>query len=211
MGKNRQEAGRRKTKEIILRTAADIFAEVGFDGARVDEIAERADVNKATIYYHIGDKNTLYTETLNHVFGQLLKRLLDNIKVDHPPEKKLQAYIRSLFETAEKNPHMPPIMMREVASGGRHFPEAVISYMTQILEILAGIIEDGTRQGKFIQTPPFLVHLMIIGTFMLYKTSGKMVFQHVEGSKELQDKFFKSIQNNGADEIEKLVLNAIKK
>ena len=48
------------TARKILETAAQVFAAVGFEGARVDEIAKLANVNKATIYYHIGDKKVLY-------------------------------------------------------------------------------------------------------------------------------------------------------
>ena len=55
----------------------------------IDEIADRAGVNKATIYYHIGDKYTLCAETLNHVFGQFLDRLTRNVKPEYSPEKKL--------------------------------------------------------------------------------------------------------------------------
>ena len=103
------------------------------------------------------------------------------------------------------------MIMREIASGGKHLPEAVISNMMQIIGTLADIIEDGTAQDVFIETPPFLIHLMIIGTFAFYKTGKTLAFHHIPGSKELQDKFLKSIQDKGEKEIEKLVLRAIKK
>jgi AcrR family transcriptional regulator len=53
------------TVRRILKAAASIFSESGFSGARVDEIAKRARVNKATIYYHIGDKEKLYAEVIS--------------------------------------------------------------------------------------------------------------------------------------------------
>lgn len=44
------------TTRRIMDTAAEVFSEVGYAGARVDAIAKKANVNKAMIYYHIGDK-----------------------------------------------------------------------------------------------------------------------------------------------------------
>ena len=44
------------SKERILNVAEKIFADKGFDGARVDEIAQRAKVNKALIYYYYKNK-----------------------------------------------------------------------------------------------------------------------------------------------------------
>jgi AcrR family transcriptional regulator len=50
------------TKERILTAAAAVFANRGFDGARVEEIAKLAGVNKALIYYGaVLDKNPIYT------------------------------------------------------------------------------------------------------------------------------------------------------
>ncbi len=56
------------TRKKILVTAADIFASYGIEGARMDQIAKQADVNKATIYYNIGNKQALYEEVLNETF-----------------------------------------------------------------------------------------------------------------------------------------------
>jgi TetR/AcrR family transcriptional regulator len=62
------------TVKLILKAAASVFSESGFSGARVDEIAKRAGVNKATIYYHIGDKEKLYAEVISNVIGNTDKR-----------------------------------------------------------------------------------------------------------------------------------------
>jgi len=57
--KNSEQERLSKTAEKILLAAQAVFAEHGYSGTRMDEIARRAAVNKATIYYQIGDKDTL--------------------------------------------------------------------------------------------------------------------------------------------------------
>ena len=51
----------------ILDAAMESFAKLGFAGARIDDIAKKAEVNKAMIYYRIGDKKRLYQEVLHYV------------------------------------------------------------------------------------------------------------------------------------------------
>jgi len=50
---------RQETTERIISAAMAVFSRDGFNGARVDEIAREAGVNKATLYYHVGDKEAL--------------------------------------------------------------------------------------------------------------------------------------------------------
>ncbi len=63
----------KNSKQLILETAAQVFAEKGFDGARVDEIAKRAQVNKALIYYYFESKDKI----LEELMAILIKELID--------------------------------------------------------------------------------------------------------------------------------------
>ena len=71
----------KKTDSInkIISIATKVFAEVGFAGARVDEIAKRAGVNKATIYYNIGNKEVLYSNVLKSIFELPVKEFAEII------------------------------------------------------------------------------------------------------------------------------------
>jgi len=68
-----------KTSERIMAAARTVFAQKGYNGARIDEIAARANVNKATIYYQIGDKDTLYTGALHQVIGHVARDIADAV------------------------------------------------------------------------------------------------------------------------------------
>ncbi|MBB6214203.1 AcrR family transcriptional regulator [Anaerosolibacter carboniphilus] len=60
------------SKQRILDAALDVFYEVGFEGARVDDIAKRAQVNKALIYYYFKSKEELLTELININIDEML-------------------------------------------------------------------------------------------------------------------------------------------
>ncbi|MCX7914409.1 MAG: CerR family C-terminal domain-containing protein [Thermodesulfovibrionales bacterium] len=66
------------TREKLLKTAIDVFAEKGFRDATVAEISERSGVNIAGVNYHFGDKETLYREAWRYAFSESIK--------NHPPD-----------------------------------------------------------------------------------------------------------------------------
>jgi len=204
------EGKRSGTVARILKSAADVFSEVGFAGARVDEIAERAGVNKAMIYYHIGDKETLYAEVINNVIGNTAETIARKIQDIHDPEEKLRIYIRTFARNIDDNPQVAPIMMREVASGGGHLPEVVARDIFRIVSILQNILKEGSEKKIFVETIPFLIHVMVVGAIITYKTSASIRARYdwlPKPIKNLSDK----ISGNIAGEIEKLILKAVKK
>jgi AcrR family transcriptional regulator len=174
----------------ILFSAMEVFAKSGYEGARIDEIAKRAGVNKAMIYYRIGDKMTLYEEVLHDVFGNTAQRIAENIKDDFSPEEKFKTYIANLATTMVEHPSLPRIMMREVASGWSHFSEAVVKDVAGILVIVKDIIDEGVKKGVFIKSNPIIVHMMVIGTMLLFNLSSPVrnnFYHFLEGKRTVTD------------------------
>ena len=155
----------------ILETAAEIFAEVGFAGARMDEIAKRAGVNKATIYYHIGNKKTLYARVLHEHFSSAVDRFDQRLQQAASPLEKLSAFIKQIALEMEQDPHKASMMLREAMDGGKNVPESVGRDLAGIIERLARILAEGEKSGCFINVDPFTVHFLITGAFAFYKIS----------------------------------------
>jgi len=199
-----------KTAEKILTAARAVFAENGYNGAHVDEIAERAGVNKATLYYQIGDKDTLYANVIHQVIGNAAQGIAHAVaKVDHP-EEKLKVYINCIAANVDKNPELPSIMMREVAADGAHLPRVVVEDIVAVLTILAGILEKGRKKGIFVEVGPFLIHMMIVGTILFYKKALPIKDRQswLPAAIKVHDK---KIKGSLGDEVAKLVLKAIKR
>ena len=202
--KKRSESLRR-----ILDAATEIFAEVGFAGARVDEIAKRAGVNKATIYYRIGDKEALYARVLHDVFADTTNRIARNIKESQSPEEKLAMYIRNIALTLDQHPHIPPIMMREFALGGRNFPEVVTHDFARIFGLLMEILDDGKKKGVFMDVNPFILHPMVIGPVIFFKSIAS-IRPKLGNAPELFRKFEDGVSEGVAEQIVKILLRAVK-
>ena len=201
---------RAETIRRILDTASEIFSESGFEGARVDEIARRAGVNKATIYYHIGHKQALYGQVIHDLFGNAAKQVVQNITASLSPQDKLKKYIHTLAGIVDRNPQIAAIMLREQAAGGKNLPELVAQDMAGFLRIITDILDEGVEQNTFIKTTPFLVHLMIIGAIVLYKMSSPIRSKYSLLSNAFAENNDRDLKEVAA-EVERLVLNAVKK
>jgi len=207
-GKKSLKEKKVETIRHILDAATEVFADAGFAGARIDKIAERAGVNKAMIYYRIGDKEALYTEVLHNVFGDAAERIARNIEQGQPPEEKLKNYVMNMASLLERHPYLPHIMMREMASGAHHLNEVIATDLSRILGVISGILDDGVKKGAFIRTDPLIVHMMVIGVMLLFRVSMPVreIFYTLLHDKGIKKSSFKDM----VGEIEKLVLRALK-
>ena len=210
MGKATIQEKRHETVRKILDTAIEVFAEVGFSGARIDEIALRSGVNKATIYYRIGDKEALYTRVLHEVFADTAERLMRNVKEAKGPEEKLKTYIRNIIQTVGENPSLPPILLRELASGGKHFPGVILNDLSRIIAALIGSLKEGVEKGEFIETSPIILHLMVAGGTLLFRTIESIKDKRPEVT-ALFNQIFPGGSGSFAEEIENIILQGIKK
>ena len=201
---------RSQTIERILQAATKEFSGAGFAGARVDEIAKIAGVNKATIYYHIGGKQALYAQVIHHLFGNAVEKFNRNITAAQSPEDKLRGFIQTIAGMVDQHPELAAIMLREQASGGQHFPAMVAQDLAQILGILTGILDDGAREGSFIKTVPLILHMMIIGAIVFFKMSSP-IRAKLAPLMATFDEVDPNVSGDVAAEIEMLILNAVRK
>ena len=209
MVSKKQAAKQAETRDKILKTAEHIFARDGYAGARMDEIARMATVNKAMIYYHIGNKRVLYAEVLHHIFSNAIERFQTSIHNASTPEEKLRQYLRNIIQTIGQNPGAAAILVREQATGGADFPDVIITDMSKIIMMLVEIMEQGFRQGVFQKCNPFAVHMLAIGSILLTHTSHPIRRRFSVEPPEVERQKKQPLETT-LNDIEKLILNAVK-
>jgi len=162
-----RKSARVDTRGRILAAAVDEFASRGYDGAGVDRIARRARVNKALIYYYFESKRGLYHEILHDGVRRLASTLAAVIEADQAAAEKLDSYVEALDTFLHDNPHVPPIMLRELAEGGRHLDAEALRTMASIPALLFRLISQGRAERTFCDTDPLMLHFMLLGTSMV--------------------------------------------
>lgn len=195
------------TVDRILATALEAFADKGFAGARMDEIARAAGVNKATIYYHLGNKAALYSAVLHRTLGQQAGPFAEAIAKCPTPEEKLRQYVRCIFENIQRHPALPRIFMREAASLGAHIPPQTIMDLSGIIGQLTGILAEGRETGDFIEATPVLIHFMIVGA-LGFHAQMERVLRHRKTDPAFNHPPIEAFDTI-VDEVENLVINAV--
>ena len=209
MAKTIPKKGKPLIYDKILKSATTEFAAKGFAGARMDEIARQAKINKAMIYYHIGDKKSLYDAVLNSSFGNLAAVMRENIIWDKPPVENLRIYIQTISKTIQNNSQIPPIMLREAAAGGKNLPSEVIQSLTSIMETLALILKQGVERNEFHPASSMIIHFMIVSPLIFLKQMEALIHQQINrlGPENIISKWPDDIY----EEIESLIFRAISK
>lgn len=161
-------------RQRILDAASAVFAEHGFGGARVDEIAARAGVNKAMLYYHVGGKRALYTAVLMRNFDRVKRAVDAALEVRGRTRQRFEALIRALTQVAQTHPDHPRIVLREIASGAVDLPPAVLARMLEVMDVVGRLLEEGTANGEFRRLDPVLAHLTIVGALIFLNATAPM-------------------------------------
>jgi TetR/AcrR family transcriptional regulator len=163
-----------KTRAAILKAALEEFSHEGVAGARTDQIARRAGVNKALLYYYFKDKEGLYASALEEVFSGLSARIMATLESPGlPPREKLLKYVEAHFDYIASAPGYPRLVQREfMRTGGR----ALSPVASRILERygkpiylkLSDLIREGMVKGDFRKVDPEQTVTSLLGLIIFY-------------------------------------------
>lgn len=161
-------------RQRILDAAAEVFAECGFGGAGVDAIARRAGVNKAMLYYHVGDKAALFGEVVRANVERIRQAVTAALAETDDPRERLRAIPRAFAGAVRQRPFLPQLMLREIAAGGPNLPPEAVEQISEIMGMTKAVVNEGVAAGVFRRVDPFITHLMLIGSLMFMANALRM-------------------------------------
>jgi AcrR family transcriptional regulator len=111
------------TEEKIIRAAQSVFIEKGKDGARMQEIADKAGINKALLHYYFRSKDKLFVEVFQNVFGQLFADISPVMSDNAPFKEKVVVFVDRYTKFLHKNRFIPMFILSEMNRGNRDFKD----------------------------------------------------------------------------------------
>jgi TetR/AcrR family transcriptional regulator len=105
----------KNTEEIILQAARKAFTQKGLSGARMQDIADEAGINKALVHYYFETKEKLFSLVFEEEFGKFFANLATVISADMPLFEKIEEIVSLDIERMSQFPDMPLFVINEVS------------------------------------------------------------------------------------------------
>ena len=150
-GKKPQKRNPEATRQKLLIAARREFAGSGLAGARVDEIAARAGVNKQLVYHYFGDKDSLYLAVLEWVYEEIRAKERKLNLEGLPPEQAIRKLIESSFDHLAAHPDFIVLLNDENRGGARHVKGSrkLEAMHSPLVSMVDKILKQGVREGAF--------------------------------------------------------------
>ena len=161
----RQLEERKMRQERILTGALEVFKSKGFDGATMDEIAQKSDFGKATLYYYFHSKEEVFAAILEDGWQKLWASLELVIAGNDSPRQTFINVLLKIAENARNRPGLyeflfnaPKVITFEEQPWKR--------YQERMYGTIQGLLEDGVKSGEFPNINSQLLFKAMGGLFM---------------------------------------------
>lgn len=150
----------RQRREQLIVVAKALFAEKGFEGTSVEEIASRADVSKPVVYEHFGGKEGIYAVIVDREVDSLLGLLSGALASKAHPRQLVERAALALLGYIEESPDGFRILVRDspVAQAGGTFSSLLGDVAAQV-EVLLG--DQFSRRGLNPLVAPFYAQMLV--------------------------------------------------
>ena len=123
--KETQQAGD-STEQKIFDAAHEVFTQKGMDGAKMQEIADRAGINKALLHYYYRTKEKLYESVARAILGKAIPAIRQIIESELPLEKKIRGFIETYIGIISRNPFIPLFIISEINKHPERFIDTIL-------------------------------------------------------------------------------------
>lgn len=149
------------TEEKILDAAKEIFVKKGMYGARMQEIADKAGINKALLHYYFRSKNKLFEAIFMEAFQDFVPKAFAVLKDNLPLEEKIRVFVANYIDIISKNPYLPIFIINEVNQNPDRLGE-LFKMMSVIKTTISDQIKVKVAAGEYRSIDPVQLFSSIV-------------------------------------------------
>jgi TetR/AcrR family transcriptional regulator len=135
------------TEEKILDAAKTVFHRKGFDGTRMQEIADEAGINKSLLHYYYRSKENLFDAVFKDAFNELFKKIFTIVGSDISFEEKIRYLFSDYIGFMQRNPYIPSFILNEINHNPARIADLMKNLPTPPAEILTRVKKSMEDEG----------------------------------------------------------------
>jgi TetR/AcrR family transcriptional regulator len=148
-----------RNEERILDAAQEVFATYGYQGATIDEVAERAGISKPNLHYYFKRKRDLYLAVLRRTLEIWLVPLRELDRTGDPAVE-IGNYIAQKVELSRRYPAASRVFANEIVQGAPFLKGYLQTNLRKVVERKAAVIQHWIDEGKLAPIDPY--HLIFL-------------------------------------------------
>jgi TetR/AcrR family transcriptional regulator len=203
-----KEVSDQNTEEKILAAAKKVLFSKGYAGARMQDIADEAGINKALLHYYFRSKDKLFEMIFKEAIGKLMPQIstiFSDINISF--YDKIRAFCHSYISTWLEHPYIPMFVLHELHSdSGKGFLKMVEETRFKPVRDALSAIETAITKKEIRRVDPHHLFLHMISLCM-FPFMGSPVFKKVTG---ITDKQFDIMMQQRAVEVSEFIIESIK-
>ncbi len=194
-------------EERIIEAAKKVFLKNGYAGARMQDIANEAAINKALLHYYFKNKESLFRVIFMESFHTMTPLLNQMITEESSVAEKLTVFISIYIEMLQRNPYLPLFVINELARHPEQFTQLIKGSEKGMpdFKLLIFKIEEGINMGQINSVDPEALIVNIISLCVFPFLSRPMMELLLQKNPENYNEFLTTRKQ----EVTKLVLTLI--
>ena len=195
------------TEEKIIAAAHNVFLEKGYEGTRMREIAEHANINKGLLHYYFRSKDKLFVAVFSIVFRKAIGKINEVLEADIPLFTKIKNFVDSYIDIILKNPLIPRFVINELNRNPDLFIEKVnlIKNRPNVNVFIQQLHEKGMA-GEIRKVDPvhFFMHMI---SACIFPFLGKPLFQIIL---DIDNTNYQRVIEERKKEVTALLINSLR-
>lgn len=197
---------KKQTELLIKEAATQIFLKKGYAGARMQDIAKTAGINKALLHYYFRSKEKLFDVIFMELFSKFIGQLQEGLMVEAGFLEKLDFFIDKYISLIQGNPYLPLFVINEISKNpdkfvgklksNKSFPQAAA-----MMGMMMQAMEDGTIK----KYPPFHL-LMNIISMSVFPFIAKPILMNVT---EMNDQEWEELMKDRKEHVKAFLYSAL--
>ncbi len=194
------------SETLILNAAKNIFIKKGMDGARMQEIADEAGINKALLHYYFRNKQQLFDAVFLNAFSLLAPQLNDILNDESTVEEKIKNFTSNYITFMIKHPYLPNFVIQEINRNPEFIIELRQKPQFPNIEKFKLQVRTEVNKGYLKQIEAEQLFINII-SLCIFPFMGKPL---IKAFLNTEDDHFNTLMEARKKEVSNFIINSIK-